>query len=89
VPAAVCHEAIYPAKWEIFSGIDEPYSDSSQSSEAPHQSLGLYHIPFLELNKQMQKDLNFTKSFPLQFVCQPHYLSIKVVFLSVRYAISS
>lgn len=30
---------------------------AARASEAPHQSLGLYHISFLELNKQMQKDL--------------------------------
>lgn len=46
VQAAVCHEALHLAKWKIFSGIDEPYSSSSQNSEAPYQSHHLSQAPF-------------------------------------------
>lgn len=65
VQAAVCHEALHRAKWKIFSGIDEPYSSSSQNLKLHINHITSPRLLFLDLNKQTRRDLNFSDTFHL------------------------
>lgn len=88
VRAAVCHEAVHLTKWKIFPGIDEPYSSSSQNSEAPYQSRHLSRAPFPWLKQTNVKGSELPRHFS-PAICTVNTLPFdKKYSLCVRYAIS-
>lgn len=88
VQAAVCHELFTQLNgksfWELMSHIQA----SARALKLHIDHVTPHTFFFLDLNKQKQRGLNFTESFPLQFAHWPQ-LPDNPISLSMRYALSS